>query len=195
MTLPAWHEEPITKSHDRRSAFDCGDEALNEFLWRHARKTHISGGAKTFLAVENSDVRKILGFYSIAPASVTYEKTPEVIKRGLARHEVPVFRLGRLAVDRSVPGRSMGGQLLLAVARRCLLSLVVACLLLHRLAVLLFSSMRRMIWLHSGMPAMGQCRCLMHRFHFFCRSKLSMRPLFQQGNFEKLICGIRSAST
>ncbi len=121
MTLPAWHEEPITKSHDRRSAFDCGDEALNEFLWRHARKTHISGGAKTFLAVENSDVRKILGLYSIAPASVTYEKTPEVIKRGLARHEVPVFRLGRLAVDRSVQGRSMGGQLLLAVARRCLL--------------------------------------------------------------------------
>lgn len=120
MTLPAWHEEPITKSHDR-SAFDCGDEALNEFLWRHARKSHISGGAKTFLAVDNSDARKILGFYSIAPASVTYEKTPEVIKRGLARHEVPVFRLGRLAVDRSVQGRGLGGQLLLAAARRCLL--------------------------------------------------------------------------
>jgi GNAT superfamily N-acetyltransferase len=120
MTLPVWHEEPITKSHDR-PAFDCGDEALNEFLWRHARKSHISGGAKTFLAVDNIDARKILGFYSIAPASVTYEKTPEVIKRGLARHEVPVFRLGRLAVDRSVQGRSLGGQLLLAAARRCLL--------------------------------------------------------------------------
>ena len=120
MTLPVWHEEPITKSHDR-SAFDCGDEALNEFLWRHARKSHISGGAKTFLAVDNIDARKILGFYSIASASVTYEKTPEVIKRGLARHEVPVFRLGRLAVDRSVQGRGLGGQLLLAAARRCLL--------------------------------------------------------------------------
>lgn len=120
MTLPAWHEEPITKSHDR-SAFDCGDDALNEFLWRHARKSHISGWAKTFLAVDNSDVRKILGFYSIAPASVTYEKSPEVIKRGLARHEVSVFRLGRLAVDRSVQGRGLGGQLLLAAGRRCLL--------------------------------------------------------------------------
>lgn len=120
MTLPVWHEEPITKSHDR-PAFDCGDEALNEFLLRHARKSHISGGAKTFLAVDNSDARKILGFYSIAPASVTYVKTPEVIKRGLARHEVPVFRLGRLAVDRSVQGRGLGGQLLLAAACRCLL--------------------------------------------------------------------------
>ena len=41
----------------------------------------------------------MLGYYSLNPASITYECTPEVVKRGLARHEVPVFRLGRLAVD------------------------------------------------------------------------------------------------
>ena len=44
-----------------------------------------------------------------------------MVKRGLARHEVPVFRLGRLAVDRSVQGQGLGGQLLLAEGRRCLL--------------------------------------------------------------------------
>ena len=44
----AWHEEPIGKKHDRE-AFDCGDEALNEFLRRYARKSHELGGAKTFL--------------------------------------------------------------------------------------------------------------------------------------------------
>jgi GNAT superfamily N-acetyltransferase len=117
MTLPAWHEEPIAKHHDR-SAFDCGDNSLNEFLWHHARKSHIKGGAKTFLAVEKSDSEKILGFYSIAPSSVAYANTPEIVKRGLARHEVPVFRLGRLAVDRSVQGLGLGGQLLLSAGRR-----------------------------------------------------------------------------
>jgi GNAT superfamily N-acetyltransferase len=42
------------------------------------------------------------------------------VKKGLARHDVPVFRLGRLAVDRRVQGCGLGGQLLLAAGRRCL---------------------------------------------------------------------------
>ena len=66
-------------------------------------------------------VRKILGFYSLSPAFIAYERTPEVIKRGLARHEVPVFRLGRLAADRTVQRSGLGGQLLLSAGRRCLL--------------------------------------------------------------------------
>ena len=104
-----------------QDAFDCGNAALNEFLRRHARKSHERGGAKTFLAINDGGGKTILGFYSVAPASVAYGRTPLLIKRGLARHEVPVFRLARLAVDRSVEGRGFGGQLLLAAGRRCLL--------------------------------------------------------------------------
>ena len=33
---------------------------------------------------------------------------------------MPVFRLGRLAVDKSMQGRGLGGQLLLSAGRRCL---------------------------------------------------------------------------
>ena len=119
MTFPAWHEEPIAKHHDR-SVFDCGDTALNDFLRRHARKSHEYGGAKTFLAIDDADGKTVLGFYSVSPASVAYKRTPELVKRGLARHEVPVFRLARLAVDRPVQGHGLGGQLLLAAGRRCL---------------------------------------------------------------------------
>ena len=118
MTLPAWHEEPISKKHDRE-AFDCGEPALNEFLQRHARKNHELGGAKTFLAVSNSETT-ILGFYSLSPASIEYARTPEIVRRGLGRYDVPVFRLARLAVDRKVQGHGLGGQLLLAAGRRCL---------------------------------------------------------------------------
>jgi len=121
MSLPAWHEEPISKRHDRE-AFDCGEPALNEFLQRHARRSHDLGGAKTFLAVANADNETILGFYSVSPASVEYARTPEIVRRGLGRYEVPVFRLARLAVDRKVQGQGLGGQLLLAAGRRCLLA-------------------------------------------------------------------------
>ena len=36
--------------------------------------------------------------------------------------DVPGFRLARLALDRTMQGRGLGGQLLLAAGRRCLLA-------------------------------------------------------------------------
>jgi len=78
------------------------------------------GGAKTFLAIDDADSRTILGFYSLSPASIEYARTPEIVRRGLARHDVPGFRLACLAVDRRVQGQGLGGQLLLAAGRRCL---------------------------------------------------------------------------
>lgn len=121
MSLPAWHEEPIAKWHDRGS-FDCGDAALNEYFRLHARKSHERGGSKTFLAISGEDGHTILGFYSLGPASVEYARVPDMVKRGLARYDVPVFRLGRLAVHRTVQNQGMGGQLLLASGRRCILA-------------------------------------------------------------------------
>jgi GNAT superfamily N-acetyltransferase len=117
----AWHEEPISKHHDR-DAFDCGEQALNEFLQRYARKSHDLGGAKTFLAIDDNDNKTILGFYSLSPASIEYARTPDLVRRGLARHDVPAFRLARLAVDLKAQGRGLGGQLLLSAGRRCLLA-------------------------------------------------------------------------
>jgi GNAT superfamily N-acetyltransferase len=119
MTIPPWHEEPISKRHNRE-AFDCGDTALNDFLRSYARQAHDQGGAKTFLAIRDDDAPPVLGFYSLSPASVEFSRAPPVVKRGLARYNVPVFRLGRLAVDRSMQGKGLGGQLLLSAGRRCL---------------------------------------------------------------------------
>jgi GNAT superfamily N-acetyltransferase len=121
MNLPDWQEEPIARKHDRVS-FDCGEPALNEFLQQHARQSHEKGAAKTFLAISLADGRTILGFYSLCPASLEYARTPALARKGLARHDVPVFRLARLAVDRSMQGQGLGGQLLLAAGRRCLLA-------------------------------------------------------------------------
>lgn len=120
MSVPSWHEEPIGKTHNRQ-AFDCGEAALNEFLQRYARKSHELGGAKTFLAIDDADNKTILGFYSLSPADVEYARTPKTVRRGLARYDVPCFRLARLAVDRGVQKQGLGGQLLVAAGRRCLL--------------------------------------------------------------------------
>ena len=119
--MPAWHEEPISRKCDREG-FDCGEEALNDFLRHYARKSHEMGGAKTFVAIDDADNKTILGFYSLSPASINYARTPEIVRRGLARYDVPGFRLARLAVDRKFQGQGIGGQLLIAAGKRCLLA-------------------------------------------------------------------------
>lgn len=119
MTIPVWHEEPIAKSHNRH-AFDCGDAQLNEFLRRYARQSHEQQASKTFCAIDDEHPDRILGFYTIAPASIRHDSVPEVMTKGLARHDVPGFRLARIATDLSVAGQGLGGQLLAAAALRCL---------------------------------------------------------------------------
>lgn len=117
--LPAWREEPIDRRHDR-AGFDCASGALNDYLRCFARQNHESGGAKAFVAVPLDDGRRILGFYTLSPASIEFARTPDTIRRGLGRYEIGVFRLGRLAVDNRFSGLGLGGQLLLAAGRRCL---------------------------------------------------------------------------
>ena len=121
MTIPVWHEEPIEKRHDRKS-FNCGDAAMNDFLQHYARQSHELGGAKIFLAIDSTDNKTILGFYSLAPGAVSYAEAPETVRRGLAKHDVPGFRLARIATDTRFQGQGLGGQLLAAAARRCLLA-------------------------------------------------------------------------
>jgi len=119
VTALVWEETPLAKHHDR-TAFDCGNADLNLYLQRYARQNHESGGAKCFVATPGGTPARVLGFYTLSPASIEYARTPALVKKGLARYEVPVFRLGRLAVDKNAQGRGLGGALLLRAADRCI---------------------------------------------------------------------------
>ncbi len=118
MTL-TWTEVPLDRSHDR-ATFDCGEADLDTYLQRYARQNHESGGAKCFVATPADAPARILGFYTLGPASLLYARTPAIARKGLGRYDVPVFRLGRLAVDRAMQGRGLGGALLLRAAERCM---------------------------------------------------------------------------
>jgi GNAT superfamily N-acetyltransferase len=114
-----WREEAIDRHHDR-SGFDCGVPALNEYLQRFARQNHESGGAKTFVAVKPAAPAVVLGYYTISPGAIAFAKAPAALTRKLGRYEVPVFRLGRLAVSQAVQGRGLGGDLLIAAGERAI---------------------------------------------------------------------------
>ena len=90
-------------------SFDCGKEDLNRFLKRQAWNSQQAHSAQTYVLAK--DLR-VLGYYSLAAGSVTHEEATERVKKGLARHPIPVILLARLAVDASIHGKGLGSALL-----------------------------------------------------------------------------------
>jgi GNAT superfamily N-acetyltransferase len=89
--------------------FDCGKEDLNRFLKRQAWSNQQAHSTQTYVLVKDLVV---LGYYSLAASSVSHDEATERVKKGLARHPIPVILLARLAVDTSLQGRGIGPALL-----------------------------------------------------------------------------------
>jgi GNAT superfamily N-acetyltransferase len=89
--------------------FDCGAEDLNRFLKRQALGSQQAHSAQTYVLAKDWCV---CGYYSLAAGSVTYEAATDRLKKGQARHAVPVILLARLAIDRSMQGKGLGAAML-----------------------------------------------------------------------------------
>jgi GNAT superfamily N-acetyltransferase len=94
--------------------------ALNEYLRRYARQNHQSGGAKTFVALSLETPTQVLGYHTISPGAIAFTQVPGAITKRLGRSEVPVFRLGRLAIAVTAQRQGLGSDLLLAAGERAL---------------------------------------------------------------------------
>jgi GNAT superfamily N-acetyltransferase len=100
--------EKLRRDHVLDS-FDCGKEDLNRFLKRQAWNSQQAHSAQTYVLAK--DLR-VLGYYSLAAGAVTHDEATERVKKGLARHPIPVILLARLAVDVSIHGKGVGSALL-----------------------------------------------------------------------------------
>ncbi|MDP2325640.1 MAG: GNAT family N-acetyltransferase [Gammaproteobacteria bacterium] len=98
----------LRPDHDL-DAFDCGKEDLNRFLKRQALTNQQANSAQTYVLA--SDL-KVFGYYSLAASSVSYDAATDRVRKGQARHPVPVILLARLAVDLTVQGKGLGAALL-----------------------------------------------------------------------------------
>lgn len=89
--------------------FDCGQPLLNNWLKRFAWQNQQANASKTFvIAIEY----QVIGFYSLAVGSIEHMVASDRIKKGLARHPIPVMILARLAVDQKYQGMKIGSGLL-----------------------------------------------------------------------------------
>jgi len=111
-----WTIQRLGSSHDR-TAFDCGNPILTDWLRQRASQFEKRDLARTYVATRSSD-RTVLGYYAISNHRVIHEALPADEAKGLPRLDVPVVLLGRLAVDRSVQGQGLGSLLLVDALRR-----------------------------------------------------------------------------
>ena len=89
-------------------AFDCDQDALNCFLTRFALANQQASASQTYVGLADTTV---VGFYTLVVSEVSYDDAPERLKKGLARHPVPLMLLARLAVDKAWK-RGVGAGLL-----------------------------------------------------------------------------------
>jgi GNAT superfamily N-acetyltransferase len=84
--------------------FSCGNEPLDEWLRKHAKRTGGEGSNRTYLWMSN-DSEQLLGYFTLAPA--------EVQDGDMARDSWPAIMLAKLAVTEELRGAGHGARLLL----------------------------------------------------------------------------------
>ena len=108
----------LDRSFDR-SRFDCGVPALNSFLVMKARQGQSVRFNKTYVAILKGDADRVVqGYYSVSMGQISLSSLSEAQRKSLPRHPVPVGRIGRLAVNRTMQGSGLGAELLVNALRR-----------------------------------------------------------------------------
>jgi GNAT superfamily N-acetyltransferase len=101
------------EEHDEVAGFNCGDDPLNHYLQRHAwtNQQKMSIGV-SYVAVDDVAPHAVLGYFTLAMASVPRDAFPKKYVRGLPPYDLPLILLARLAVDQRFAGRGIGHALI-----------------------------------------------------------------------------------
>lgn len=102
LTVPS----PLTDDIDM-SQFDCGKEALNDWLQTHAKKQE-GRSARCYVTCLG---KVAVGYYCLNTGAISRKDAPRNLKRNMP-DPIPIMIIGRLAVDKAYQGRGIGAGLL-----------------------------------------------------------------------------------
>lgn len=102
-----------------KTTFDCGQPALNNYLINTAKQHDTKNITRSFCAIKEDC---IIGYYSLSNATVDISNlSPEITKHyKLPKHDMPVVRLCRLAVDSNAQRQGVGEKLLINALEKVL---------------------------------------------------------------------------
>lgn len=114
--MTRYTSERLTQVHDL-SRFACGEGSLDSWLVGYARHAQSMRSAQTF--VWHAGDGRVVAFFSLAAHLVVRADLPRRIARG-SPDAIPAVLLARLALDASLHGEGLGGELLWdALTRAC----------------------------------------------------------------------------
>ncbi|MGH2617961.1 MAG: GNAT family N-acetyltransferase [Thermomicrobiales bacterium] len=102
--------ERLNDTHDR-SAFSCGNPALDRYFREHAGqdlRRHLSAIFVAFDVASDA----VVGYYALSACQIAPHALPPELAKRLPRRPVPATLIGRLAVDLRYRGQGLGGALL-----------------------------------------------------------------------------------
>ena len=102
-----------------KTTFDCGQPALNNYLINTAKQHDTKNITRSFCAIKEDC---IIGYYSLSNATVDINNLPPAITKRykLPKHDMPVVRLCRLAVDSNAQRQRVGEKLLINALEKVL---------------------------------------------------------------------------
>ena len=111
---------PLDPAVHDREGFDCGVQALDEYIRRFAEQHRRRGINSVFILTNSARPEYILGYYTLSAAEVDAARLAEADRKKLPRYPVPCFRMGRLACRADQRGRGLGKLLVGCAVDRCL---------------------------------------------------------------------------
>jgi len=106
----------LQKSHDR-SAFDCGDKTLNEYLLKRSGQELRRNIAFPYM-MTLKDQSQVMAYYTLSASSVQANKLPTEIAKITRYDYLPAVLIGRLALDKTLHNKGYGQYLLVDALRR-----------------------------------------------------------------------------
>lgn len=111
--------ERLSKKHDRK-IFDCGEIRLNEYIRTQASQDVKKDMSAVYVAVADTNPLEVIGFYTLSATHIIFSALPNEIAKSLPRYpEVPAYRIGRFAVDKSQQKKGLGKFLLMDALYKC----------------------------------------------------------------------------
>jgi GNAT superfamily N-acetyltransferase len=107
-SVPVYLSARLTGDHDL-STFDSTQPDLNHWLQQHATTADAKGLGRTY--VWHRGDNRVLAYYTLSPHLIRREELPARFGRG-GPDRIPAILLARLALDRTLHGQGLGGELL-----------------------------------------------------------------------------------
>ena len=108
--------QSLQRSHPR-SAFDCGQNDVNDWLRTKAFQNQEKRLSATKVLLDHEG--GIAGFYTLATGQVDFGDLPSELARKLPRRALPVAILAWLGVTKAHQGQKLGDLLLAQALRDC----------------------------------------------------------------------------